>query len=193
MKSGAGLWNPDNTRELLQYTARKWPHFPHGFELGNEKEHLLAPEDVAHCYVTLRSMVNELWPTPGPGRPLVVGPALNLRPDWLSLFLSSLPTPTTTTTTTTLDAITYHLYPGYGPSKNLVDLIPTASWLDHSHTLIARMQRATKHHHHHFNLWVGETAAAWASGAGRGFCDGFLSSIWYMDILGHAATTGHGA
>jgi hypothetical protein len=49
-------------------------------------------------------------------------------------------------------------YPRYGPSKNLANLIPTASWLDHFHSLMTCMQRATNHHH--FNLWVEETAAA---------------------------------
>ena len=41
-------------------------------------------------------------------------------------------------------------------------------------------------------LWIGETAAAWASGT-AGVCDGFVSGFWWLDQLSQAAATGHGA
>jgi hypothetical protein len=41
-------------------------------------------------------------------------------------------------------------------------------------------------------LWIGETAAAWASGT-AGVCNGFVSGFWWLDQLGHAASTAHGA
>merc|ERR1719460_2776962 len=41
-------------------------------------------------------------------------------------------------------------------------------------------------------LWIGETAAAWASGT-AGVCDGFVSGFWWLDQLSQAAKTGHGA
>jgi hypothetical protein len=41
-------------------------------------------------------------------------------------------------------------------------------------------------------LWITETAAAWASGT-AGVCDGFVSGFWWMDQLGMAATSGHAA
>ena len=38
-------------------------------------------------------------------------------------------------------------------------------------------------------MWISETAAAWASGT-AGVCDGFVSGFWWLDQLGMAATKG---
>ena len=180
-------WEPSNIRQFLEYTAQRWPSFPFGFEIGNEKEMYLDPVDVADCYRQVRSMINKFWPT-SLGRPILVGPAMNVRPDWLRLFLSAVDYE--------LDAVTYHLYPGYGPSLNLTHLFLSPAWLDWTHTIVRQTQRAVLHAPKHGNipeLWVGESAAAWASGASDGICNGFMSSFWYLDTLGHLASTGHGA
>jgi hypothetical protein len=64
----------------------------------------------------LRGMVNELWPNPA-FRPRVIGPDLNPRPDWMKLMLELL-------SPGDLDAVTYHMYPGFGRSLDLPLLIP---------------------------------------------------------------------
>ena len=38
------------------------------------------------------------------GRPIIIGPDLNTRPDWLSRFIAALDTPTT------VDGVSYHMY-----------------------------------------------------------------------------------
>ena len=76
------------TASLLSYTAKKWPSFKHGFGLGNEKEFAVSAEDTAGCYNTLRGYVDTLWPKKG-GRPIIIGPDLNTRPDWLSRFIAA--------------------------------------------------------------------------------------------------------
>jgi heparanase 1 len=68
-----GQWDSTNARALLNYTAVKYPTFKHGFELGNEKEFVVGPQDAARCYLKLRAMINELWPAPTT-RPILVRP-----------------------------------------------------------------------------------------------------------------------
>ena len=185
--TGTGPWDPSNARALLTYTAKKYPDFSqHGFELGNELEFNLSPEQTATALSTLRQMVNELWPV-AEKRPRVIGPDLNPRPDWLHQMLSHLKPGD-------LDAITYHMYPGYGRSTDLPSLIVQPGWLDFTHQLMSATQRAVDSTPagRSAELWIGETAAAWASGT-AGVCNGFVSGFWWLDQLGQAASTGHGA
>ena len=93
-----------------------------------------------------------------------------------------------------LDAITYHMYPGFGRSLDLPSLIPQAGWLDFTHQIMAATQRAVQSTAagRATELWIGETAAAWASGT-AGVCNGFISGFWWLDQLGYAASSGHGA
>jgi len=185
--TGTGPWDPSNAKALLTYTAKKYPDFSqHGFELGNELEFQLSPEQTATALSTLRLMVNELWPLAWK-RPRVIGPDLNPRPDWLHQMLSLLKPGD-------LDAITYHMYPGFGRSTDLPSLIPQAGWLDFTHQIMSATQRAVQSTAagRSAELWIGETAAAWASGT-AGVCNGFISGFWWLDQLGHASATGHGA
>ena len=102
--TGSGQWDPRNARALLTYTAHKYKDFSrHGFELGNELEFNLSPNQTATALKELRGMVNELWPNPA-FRPRVIGPDLNPRPDWMKLMLELL-------SPGDLDAVTYHMYP----------------------------------------------------------------------------------
>ena len=75
-----------------------------------------------------------------------------------------------------LDAISYHMYPGYGRSLDLPSLMPQPGWLDFSHKVMSITQRAAQATPagRAAQLWIGETAAAWASGT-AGVCDGFVS------------------
>ena len=131
-------------------------------------------------------MVNTLWPDAS-RRPRVIGPDLNPRPDWLHQMLALLKPHD-------LDAITYHMYPGFGRSLDLPSLIPQAGWLDFTHQIMAATQRAVQSTAagRATELWIGETAAAWASGT-AGVCNGFISGFWWLDQLGYAASSGHGA
>eukprot|EP00961_Rhodomonas_salina_P055826 749532-Rhodomonas_salina.2 len=56
-------------------------------------------------------------------RPMLVGPAYNLRPDWLVQFLKHLKPHV-------LDAVTYHLYMGFGGSAAMEWLVTDVAWLD---------------------------------------------------------------
>jgi len=182
-----GDWDPSNMEALVKYTASKYPTFKHGFGLGNEKEFLVSPQDTASCYNILRTTVNQAWPD-ADKRPIIVGPDLNTRPDWLSQFIAALDSPTT------VDGVSYHMYVGYGRSLDLPKKMLKPGWLDFSHYYISAHHRSLTRSKAapSTEIWITETAAAWASGT-AGVCDGFVSGFWYMDQLGMAATDGHSA
>ena len=174
--TGSGPWDPSNSRALLNYTRSRHANFSrHGFELGNELEFNLSPAQTADAFRELRAMVDAFWPDAA-SRPRVVGPALNVRPDWLSLTLSAL-------APGDLDAVSYHVYPAYGRSLDLPTLMLEPGWLSFSHEVMAATQRATQGTQvgRAAELWIGETAAAWASGT-EGVCDGFLSGFWCVCV-----------
>ena len=181
---GRGEWDGANARALLEHTARRHPRFKHGFQLGNEKEYVIEPGSAARAFVSLRAMVDALWPAGD--RPLVVGPDMNPRPDWLALFLRELPEDT-------LDAVSYHLYPGYGRSLDLPTKMLLPGWLGFGGEVMAAVKGVhDRSRSRSAQLWITETAAAWASGT-AGVCDGFISGFWWLDQLGQAASSGHGA
>ena len=83
---GKGPWDPSNMRALLEYTAAHNITVG-GFEMGNEKEEVLTPKGYAGDMLTARAMVDRIFPGEGGGegggRPLLIGPDENPRPDWL--------------------------------------------------------------------------------------------------------------
>ena len=81
---------------------------------------------------------------------------------------------------------------GYGRSLDLPSLILEPAWLDFSHSYIAAHHRSLTRSKASAQIWISETAAAWASGT-AGVCDGFVSGFWWLDQLGAAATDGHSA
>ena len=191
-------WDPSNAKSLLKATAALMAETPqpHGiaFGLGNEKEFTVSAADTAAAYGQLRATIDEIWPTTtsssssSSNRPHIVGPDINTRPDWLSQFLAALPA------ADTVDGVSLHLYPGYGRSVDLPDLLLNGRWLDFSHSYLDMHLRSLRRSKAApaTEMWVSETAAAWASGT-AGVCDGFVSGFWWLDQLGMAATKGYAA
>lgn len=103
-RESGNTWDSSNAHALLSYTAQKHPSFSHGFGLGNEKEFVVTAQDTASCYNILRKIVDSLWPVSA-HRPIIIGPDLNPRPDWLSVFLANLDDPDT------VDGVSYHSMP----------------------------------------------------------------------------------
>ena len=168
--AGRGAWDSTNARALLTYTARKYPAWATranlGFELGNEKEFVLTAVQTADAFIELRKVVDDVFGAlDAKERPLVIGPSMNVRTDWLTNFLDALGS------AQVLDVISYHMYPGYGRSLDLPRLIPTPAWLDFPHSVasqvksaVAMSSRGVDLLNGEVELWIDETAAAWASG-----------------------------
>ena len=214
-----GRWDGADALALIRHAAARYPAFNHGFELGNEKEFVVAAADAAAAFLAVRAAIDAAWPAPlapGKGRPILVGPSLNPRPDYLAAFLDALdsqqqrplddgqqqqqqqqqppPSPQSQSQSQSqqqqppprvLDAVSYHLYPGYGRSLNLPALMMRPAWLAFPQQVMGAMQRAqlgSATQGAGAELWIGETAAAWASGT-AGVCDGFISGFWYVRSL----------
>jgi heparanase 1 len=182
-------WDDTNAQALLKYTQKTYPNWSKrtnlGFELGNEKEFILSPLETANSFIQLRSLVNTIFDT---DRPIIVGPSMNVRTDWLTNFLTII----NKEKHAVIDVISYHMYPGYGRSNNLPSLIMRPSWLDFSHTVADQVLSSirmsstttttTSSTSTTAEVWIDETAAAWASGT-AGVCNGYLSGFWYLDQL----------
>ena len=175
-------WDPSNAMALLEHTAQLGLPIG-GFEVGNEKEHTLAPVDYAGCMKTVRAAIDRLWPQ-ADGRPLLIGPDENPRADWLHAMLDA--------GGNVADVITYHLYAGYGLDPSLSKELVNPGFLDFTRIIGGDVARVVTEAAPHAQLWVGETAAAWHSGE-AGIADAFESGFWFIDQLGTLASMGHKA
>tara|TARA_B110001452_G_scaffold243905_1_gene227613 strand:- start:786 stop:2348 length:1563 start_codon:yes stop_codon:yes gene_type:complete len=173
---------------LLSYTSGKGVT-PWAFELGNENQDLLKPEEAAARFGRVHDSLARLWPDSS-ARPLLVGPSVHIQPDWIVSFLSALsprrPLP--------LDVFAYHMYSGYGKAPHIAAQVPTTAFLDDARALVDTAASAVRWSQAgaavaSLPLMVSETAAAWASGGPSGACVAFASSFWYLDHLAHAAAT----
>lgn len=172
-------WDPSNAFALMELTAARGLPVA-GFEVGNEKEHQLTPQDYASCMQAVRQKIDELWPAGS--RPLLVGPDENPRADWLHQMLRA--------GGDVVDVVTYHLYAGYGLDPSLTKELVDPGFLDFTRVIAGNVQRVVQSAAPHAQLWVGETAAAWHSGE-AGITDAFESGFWFVDQLGTVASLSH--
>lgn len=183
---------------LLAYTASANRHTPWAFELGNENQATLSPQEAAKRVTQVHRLLAIHWPDRAT-RPLLVGPSVHIEPDWIADFLGALPVNSTDAPgRPPLDIFAYHMYAGYGRAPNVAHQVPTTAFLDDARGLVdtaaaavrfagggsARPSAASA-----LPLLVSETAAAWASGGPTGACVSFASSLWYFDHLAHAASS----
>lgn len=173
-------WDPSNAIALMEYTAAHNLSIG-GFEVGNEKEHVLTPSDYASCMMVMRKNVNRIWPDAS-SRPLLIGPDENPRADWLHEMLDA--------GGNVADVITYHLYAGYGLDPSLSKELVTPGFLDFTRIIGGDITRVVQKAAPHAQLWVGETAAAWHSGE-AGIADAYESGFWFIDQLGTLASMSH--
>lgn len=126
-------------------------------------------------------LVDKLWTDPR-SRPLIIGPDENPNTGYLSQFLSEC--------AASLDAVTWHLYIGYGLNPNLTNQLQDPLFLDQERQQAVPIQETVAKYAPHAQVWVGESAAAWHSGRNL-TTNAFISSIWYTDQAGTLAQVGH--
>lgn len=172
---------------LLSYTASKGVT-PWAFELGNENQGMLKPEEAAARFGRVHDSLARHWPDDS-ARPLLVGPSVHIQPDWIVSFLAAL----SPRRQLPLDVFAYHMYSGYGKAPDIAAQVPTTAFLDDARALVDVASSAVRWSQAgpaaSLPLMVSETAAAWASGGPSGACVAFASSFWYVDHLAHAAAT----
>ncbi|XP_065843791.1 uncharacterized protein [Oscarella lobularis] len=176
-KNKTSHFDSTNTQALLEYTAKnKLPVY--GFEFGNELQSKIDPSYMADDYITIRQMINELWPDSST-RPWLIGPDENPNEDFLKKLLQK--------AGYAMNASTYHIYPGYGLDPHLPQQILTSSYLNKEGSLAAKLGKDINETAPNVEGWVGETAAAWHSGR-NGTTNTFLSGFWYLDALASVAS-----
>lgn len=106
-----GTWDPSNAHDFLTYTKAKYGSV-FGFELGNELNirHEYPASACAADFKTLHGIIASIW-TDSSTRPWLIGPDEVPDVEFLEAFLNE--------TGDIMDAVTYHLYIGYGldPSR----------------------------------------------------------------------------
>ena len=79
-------------------------------------------------------------------------------------------------------------FPRYGLDPKIAEKIMTPQYLDN--TVSAELNSVHHKYAPNSQLWVGEAAAAWHSGA-DGVTNAFTSSFWWSDALGALAAHNH--
>ena len=153
-----------------------------GFEFGNELSQKTTPAALAHDYVRLRQLIDNVFPEDYP-RPHLIGPDDNPDNDYICDLLSLGAGPV-------IDVFTYHNYVGYGLDANLSAEIMTTKFLNQGWENAAGPVGCALKHAPQAQIWVGEIAAAWHSGRDN-VTNRFVSSFWYTDALGTLAAHNH--
>lgn len=198
-----GPWNATNAEGLLRHIHTLYDESSSplvAVELGNEIDGAaginakLPPATYASDFVTLRSLLTNIWPGKGP---LLVGPDYSGFSDswWYPQFLGNLTSLSKNGSVSDyLDVISWHLYLlGSGNSSAVPGKILDATVLN---------SLATKCQLHHSTVvsyggngeppqfWLGEGGGAYGSGQ-DGSTNSFLSTFWFADSLGTLAAQGH--
>ncbi|XP_065827834.1 heparanase-like isoform X2 [Oscarella lobularis] len=191
LRNPNGSWNSANALKLFKYTKSKG--YQVSWELGNEpdiKQHQINftvhPEQMAHDFQTLRSIIDNLSLNPtasirlaGPDTTKVSKTGAS---DYYSRFLKTLGDGV-------VDAVTWHHY--YGSNVHVTsDNFHDVQTLD---SLIPALQFARSHAERFApsaELWLGETNS-FTGGGIENLTDAYASGFLWLDKLGLAAATNH--
>ncbi|XP_030484716.2 heparanase-like protein 2 isoform X1 [Cannabis sativa] len=182
-----GEWNPENARQLMEYTLEKGYKID-SYELGNE----LCGSGVAarvnsvqygRDIIVLKNLLRELYPIAST-RPKVLGPAGFYDEKWFSTFLE-------TTGPGIVDGVTHHIYNlGAGVDPGVINRIQDPVYLDKVAHTYRNVSRIVKKYSPKAGAWVGEAGGAYNSG-GKNVQDRFVDGFWYLDQLGMASSLDH--
>jgi heparanase 1 len=176
-------WDPTNTDAFLAHTAAA--KLPVGlFEFGNELTPFVNVDTYSNDVLVLRGLINKYYPD-ATSRPRLVANDANPDARYLATVLNN--------TNGAIDVATWHMYIGYGLDPYIAADAWNVSFINKIATvsagIIDGVQSVESFAGH--DLWVGESAMAWHSGA-EGVTDTFLSSPWWMTALAGLAPSHHG-
>ncbi|KAJ7547200.1 hypothetical protein O6H91_08G074200 [Diphasiastrum complanatum] len=178
-------WNSSNTKNFIQFTAKQgYPIY--AWELGNELSSSgigakLSSSQYADATKELRTIVNDVY-SGYTVKPFVVAPDGFFEKNWYRDLLQN-------TGPQVLNACTYHIY-DFGPGKITNDLdskILDPLFLDNRAAIFFKVSQTLLTYGPWVQAWVGESGGASNSGQPN-VSHSFLSSLWYVDQLGMAAT-----
>ncbi|XP_031371761.1 heparanase-like protein 3 [Punica granatum] len=181
--SVVGDWNSSNAEALLRYTANKGYRIL-GWELGNELSGKgigtrLTPEQYASDLKALQNLVNDVY-SGFVVKPLIMAPGGFFDRNWFKDFVDL--------ANDTVQVVTHHIYNlGVGADHHLIGKILDPSYLNGVVSPVSGLQDNLQTSRTSAVAWVGEAGGAANSGCHL-VTDAFLSSFWYLDQLGIAAT-----
>ncbi|XP_015894941.4 heparanase-like protein 2 isoform X1 [Ziziphus jujuba] len=182
-----GKWNPQNARELMEYTISKG-YMIDSYELGNELcgsgiSARVESEQYGKDMIELKNLVKELYPDTS-RRPKVLGPGGFYDEKWFNTFLQ-------VSGPDVVDGLTHHIYNlGAGVDRNLINNIQDPYYLNQIAQTYADVSRSIKDFGPWAGAWVGESGGAYNSG-GKNVSHTFVDGFWYLDQLGMTSTFNH--
>ncbi|XP_022946152.1 heparanase-like protein 3 [Cucurbita moschata] len=181
--SAVGAWNYMNAESFVRYTVKK-NYIIHGWEFGNELcgsgvGTRISAEQYASDTIVFQKMVQSIY-NGVQTKPLTIAPGGFFDENWFKEFVDK--------TTPTLDAVTHHIYNlGAGVDKHLVERILNPSYLNGMVETFYKLHEVLRNSRSSAKAWVGEAGGAYSSGHNL-VSNAFVSSFWYLDQLGMAAT-----
>ena len=192
-----GAWDASNARFLLAEAQRRGSPISH-VELGNEQNTIMTAQQQAAALGVLSGVLDELYPAPSAGRPLLVGPDTHSIHDagspnsavlrYLADFVSA-------TAKLPLHAVTHHEY----IEIDYLNVL-NSTFLDESALLGGQVVAAVRAVSKGVQVWAGEigphnggggSTTAPTNCAGNRVCGRFGSAIWYADALAAKAAAGY--
>ncbi|KAK7093351.1 heparanase-like [Littorina saxatilis] len=180
-----GSWNPDNARQLLQFSAQK--NFTiAGFELGNEYDiygnpfkTVVTPEQLAKDVLTLQKVLSEF---PNYYSSFIMGPdTAYVNPHYFQGFLAA-------GASKAVRAASFHQYYFSGHHGNL-SYFTDIKTMDNLGHVVDQAFKQSRSVDPLLPVWLSETGSAGAGGV-EGMTDRFLSGFLWLDKLGVCAAKG---
>ncbi|KAK7093360.1 heparanase-like [Littorina saxatilis] len=180
-----GSWNPDNARQLLQYSADKNITIA-GFELGNEynlyKGHfhtMVTPQQLSKDVNTLRNMLSEF---PKYYSSFIMGPDIaGIDPIYFKGFLAA-------GAHNTVRAASFHQY-YIGAGTRSLSNFTNIHTMDGAAWMVGQALVQTRSVDLLLPVWLSETGSA-TNGGVQGMTDRFVSGFLWLDKLGVCARQG---
>eukprot|EP01116_Phalansterium_solitarium_P021898 TRINITY_DN7022_c0_g1_i1.p1 TRINITY_DN7022_c0_g1~~TRINITY_DN7022_c0_g1_i1.p1 ORF type:complete len:490 (-),score=174.57 TRINITY_DN7022_c0_g1_i1:327-1796(-) len=178
-----GNWSYFNTEGLLDYTLEEFPaDAVYGWELGQAVSSVgnYSAASVAADFGMLQQLVDIMYPAGQ--KASLIGPDVANDVDWFAAFLKLFGA--------NLAATTYHYYQVDGGAAHLASLLMNASVHDSIVPWAQAYLQAQQAYAPKAALWVGEMGPAYGGGQ-NGVTNRFVSSFWYLDMLGLLAQLKH--
>eukprot|EP00124_Ichthyophonus_hoferi_P000163 Ihof_evm27s5 gene=Ihof_evmTU27s5 len=176
-------WDPTNTEALLKFIVDQDINI-YGFELGNEENVNLTPEETVSRLLTLDKMMKSLFNDGNIEMPKLIGPDTHSSifrtsqwPSWTQDYVDL--------AKNLITAVTYHEY--VGVKNDLTCLNPNI--LNEGYTHGFGMRTIVNTRAPQLEVWAGEIGNNVEGGGLFGLT--FGTSLWYMDALGMKASIGH--
>ncbi|GMI94444.1 glucuronidase 1 [Hibiscus trionum] len=179
-----GDWQPQNTRDFMQYTISKG-YKVDSYEFGNQLSGSgmgakVDAKQYGKDVIVLKNLVKELYAHPET-QPKVLGPGGFYEEKWFNTFLE-------VSGQGIVDGLTHHIYNlGPGDDPNMMNKILDPSYLNQVSQTYKGVSDVVNKFRPQLGAWVSESGGALNGGSkdvSRTFADGF----WYLDQMGMAST-----